>query len=123
MTWMSNLVRYFGVLGDPRQAPEKIEGLPPYALRQAIEALLRSGWIKTFEYEGEDAWVDYARVDLRRGRSKLKLEWDQESGGTVEGPHAELDELRVLDPWLRMQRGAQPADEEFAHGARAYHRR
>jgi hypothetical protein len=42
-------------------------------------------------------------VDLRRGRSKLRLEWDQDSGGTVEAPRAVLDELRVLDPWMQMR--------------------
>ncbi|MFK3737158.1 hypothetical protein [Massilia sp. TN1-12] len=103
MTWISHIVRYLGVLGDPRLEPETIEGLPPFALRQANDALRRQGWVTTYEYVGEDAWVDYARVDLRKGRSKLKLEWDQESGGTVAGPRAVLDELRVLDPWTNMQ--------------------
>jgi len=103
MAWLSHFVRYLGVLTDPRLVPETIDGLPPFALRQALDGLLRQGWIKTFEYVGEDAWRDYARVDLRRGRSKLKLEWDQESGGTVAGPHAVLAELRVLDPWTCMQ--------------------
>ncbi|MDN4051802.1 hypothetical protein QPK32_01715 [Massilia sp. YIM B02763] len=77
--------------------------MPPFALRQAQGALVRQGWVTTYEYVGEDAWVDYARVDLRKGRSKLKLEWDQESGGSVAGPRAVLDELRVLDPWTDMQ--------------------
>ncbi|HEY1228569.1 MAG TPA: hypothetical protein VGF26_14730, partial [Ramlibacter sp.] len=54
-------------------------------------------------YGGEDVWVDYARVDLCKGRSKLRLEWDQESGGSIEGPRAVLADLRVLDPWTCMQ--------------------
>jgi len=103
MTWLSHFVRYLGVLNDPRLAPETIEGLPPFALRQATDALLAQGWIRTFEYMGEDAWIEYARVDLRKGRSKLKLEWDQESGGSIAGPRAVLDELRVLDPWTHLQ--------------------
>jgi hypothetical protein len=107
MTWLSRLVRYMGVLGDPQLRPGTIEGLPPFALRQAVETLLRSGWITTFEYNAEDAWVDYARVDLRKGRSKLKLEWDLDSGGSVAGPRAVLHDLHVLDPWTQMQ--AQPA--------------
>jgi hypothetical protein len=92
-----------GVLGAPQLEPGTIEGLPPFALRQAVESLLRSGWIKTFEYIADDAWVDYARVDLRNGCSKLKLEWDQDSGGSVAGPRAVLHELHVLDPWTQMQ--------------------
>jgi hypothetical protein len=103
MTWLTHIIKYFGVLGDPMLVPNTIGGLPPFALRKAIDSLLRSGWIKTFEYEKDDAWVDYARVDLRKGRSKLRLEWDQESGGSVEGPRAILDDLRVLDPWTQFQ--------------------
>ena len=103
MAWLTQFVRYVDVLGDPQLAPNTIEGLPPFALRQAVENLLRSGWLKTFEYERDDAWIDYARIDLRKGRSKLKLEWDPDSGGSVEGPRAVLDELHVLDQWTCMQ--------------------
>jgi hypothetical protein len=103
MTWLTEMVRYVDVLGDPALAPNTIEGLPPFALRQAVDSLVRGGWIKTFEYDKDDAWVDYARIDLRKGRSKLRLEWDQESGGSVEGPRAVLDELHVLDPWTSLQ--------------------
>jgi hypothetical protein len=103
MTWFSHFVRYLSVLGDPRLEPGSIEGLPPFALHQTVDALLAAGWITTYEYAGDDAWTDYARVDLRKGRSKLKLEWDQESGGTIDGPRAVLAKLRVLDQWTRMQ--------------------
>jgi hypothetical protein len=105
MTWISEFVRYLSVLGDPRLEPGTVEGLPPFALRQTVDALQGAGWITTYEYAADDAWVDYARVDLRKGRSKLRLEWDQESGGSIEGPRTVLDELRVLDPWTRMQAG------------------
>jgi len=103
MTWISEWVRYFGVLADPQLEPNTIDGLPPFALRKTIDSLLRDGWIKTFEYDKDDVWIEYARIDLRKGRSKLKLEWDPESGGSIEGPRAVLDELRVLDPWTQMQ--------------------
>jgi len=103
MAWISHLVRYLGVLGDPQLHPELISDLPPFALRQTVESLLRSGWIKTFEYDADDAWIDYARVDMRRGRTRLRLEWDLDTGGTVEGPRAVLDELHVLDPWTHVR--------------------
>jgi hypothetical protein len=103
MTWISQFVRYLSVLGDPILEPGTIEGLPPFALRKTVDVLLANGWITTYEYGGEDAWTEYARVDLRKGRSKLRLVWDQESGGSVEGPRSALDGLRVLDPWTQMQ--------------------
>jgi hypothetical protein len=107
MTLFSKIIRYVGVLRDPALHPESIAGLPPFALRKALETLRGSGWIRTYEYNGDDAWVEYARVDLRKGRSKLRLEWDPDSGGSVEGPRAVLDELHVLDPWTQMHgRGA-----------------
>ena len=97
--WMARL----GVLGDPQLHPELISDLPQFALRQTVESLLRSGWIKTFEYDADDAWIDYARVDMRRGRTRLRLEWDLDTGGTVEGPRAVLNELHVLDPWTHVR--------------------
>lgn len=101
MTWFANVFRYVGLVGEPPMVPAKIDGLPPFALRQAVDNLVRNGWIKSFEYAGDDAWVDYARVDLCKGRTKIKMEWDLDSGGTVAGPRAVLRELRVLDPWTR----------------------
>jgi hypothetical protein len=103
MTWFLKLVRYLSVLGEPRLEPGSIEGLPPFALRETVEALRGKGWITTYEYGGEDVWVDYARVDLRKGRSKLRLEWDQENGGSIAGPRVVLAALRVLDPWTCLQ--------------------
>jgi hypothetical protein len=103
MTWLSEFVRYMDVLGDPRLEPGTIDGLPPYALQKTLDVLRAGGWTQTFEYEGDDAWVEYARIDLRKGRSKLRLEWDPESGGSVEGPRTSLDELHVLDPWTHVR--------------------
>ena len=103
MTWFLKFFRYLSVLGEPSVEPGTIEGLPPFALRQTAEALRGKGWITTYEYAGDDIWVEYARVDLRKGRSKLKLEWDQESGGSIAGPRAVLEKLRELDPWTCMQ--------------------
>ena len=43
MTWLSRMVRYMGVLGDPQLRPGTIEGLPPFALRKAIERPVLAG--------------------------------------------------------------------------------
>lgn len=101
MTWISRLVRYMAILGDVRTEPGTVEGLPALALRQTAIALQADGWVTTYEYDGDDAWIEYARIDLRKGQSKIKLEWDQESGGSIDGPQAVLDALRLPDALAR----------------------
>lgn len=118
MTWILDFVRYLSVLGDPRLEPGMIEGLPPFALRETASALRMAGWITTYEYIGEDAWVEYARVDLRKGRNKLKLEWDPDSGGSIDGPQSVLEALRVLDPWLRKSGEGRIDYQKRSSGAR-----
>ena len=39
MAWISQFVRYLGVFNDPQLHPETISDLPPFALRQTLEAL------------------------------------------------------------------------------------
>jgi hypothetical protein len=95
-----------------------VEGLPPFALRETADALRVAGWITTYEYIGEDVWVEYARVDLRKGRNKLKLEWDPDSGGSIDGPQAVLDDLRVLDPWTRTFRQGRIDFQKRSSGAK-----
>jgi hypothetical protein len=100
MTWISEFVRYLSVLGDPRLEPGTVEGLPPFALRQTADALKAAGWTTTYEYNGDDAWIDYARIDMRKGRSKLRILWDPDSGGSIDAPQTVLEGLRPLDPWM-----------------------
>jgi len=58
-----------------------------------VEQLLEAGWRKTGEYEGFDAWIDYGRITLRRDWVRLKLEWDNWTEGSVEGPRATIEQI------------------------------
>ena len=62
-----------------------IKGIPTYEFRDLITTLKSEGWYVTYEYYGEDAWVHYAQVKLRHDLRRLTLEWDDKTGGSIEG--------------------------------------
>jgi len=65
-----------------------IQDIPTARFNALIQSLLSSGWSKTYEYTGFDAWIDYGRVDLKKGRARLRLSWDNWCEGEVRGPQA-----------------------------------
>jgi hypothetical protein len=62
-----------------------IKDIPTKKFNLLAESLIKSGWIKTYEYSGFDAWIDYGRIDLRKGNRRLKFEWDNWTEGSIEG--------------------------------------
>lgn len=62
-----------------------IKGIPTYEFMDLIKTLKSEGWYVTYEYYGEDAWVHYAQVRLRHDLRRLTLEWDDKTGGSIEG--------------------------------------
>jgi hypothetical protein len=64
----------------------RLEGIPTEKFNDILKAHLSSGWQKTYVYEGFDAWIDYGRVDLRRGRERLRFEWTNWLEGEISGP-------------------------------------
>jgi hypothetical protein len=70
-----------------------IKGIPTYEFRDLIKALKSEGWYVTYEYFGDDAWVSYAQVKLRHDLRRLNLEWDDKTGGSIEG---EADLIRGI---------------------------
>ncbi len=63
-----------------------IQDIPTEQFNNIIRQYQQFGWNKTYEYGGFDAWIDYGRVDLRKGFSKLRFEWDNWCEGEVQGP-------------------------------------
>jgi len=60
---------------------------------ELVGGFAASGWTKTYEYAGYDAWIDYGAIRLRKGRWKLKLEWDNWTEGSIEGRPEVLEEI------------------------------
>ena len=58
-----------------------------------VDRLVASGWRCKSEYSGFDAWIDYGKIKLRKGRAKLTLEWDNWTEGSVEGPRRVVEEI------------------------------
>lgn len=63
-----------------------IKDIPTDQFNSLARQLIESGWKKTDEYAGFDAWIDCGRIKLRKDGSKLSLEWDNWTEGSVEGP-------------------------------------
>lgn len=63
-----------------------IKDIPTERFNALLVKLQSRGWRKTGEYTGFDAWIDYGKVRLRKGPSRLTLEWDNWTEGSIEGP-------------------------------------
>ncbi len=61
--------------------------------------LATSGWKQTGEYCGFDAWIDYGCVNLKKNGVLLKLEWDNWTEGSVEGPRQIIAALARENGW------------------------
>ena len=70
-----------------------IKDIPTKQFNELAEKLIAAGWRKTSEYEGVDAWIDYGRIRMRKGRVRLTLEWDNWTEGSIEGPRTVLEDI------------------------------
>ena len=70
-----------------------IKDIPTDEFNALARQLIASGWKKTFEYGGFDAWIDYGRIKLRKDGIKLNLEWDNWTEGSVEGPRSIIETI------------------------------
>jgi hypothetical protein len=70
-----------------------IRDIPTDQFNALAQQLIATGWKKTYEYTGFDAWIDYGRIKLRKDGSKLNLEWDNWTEGSVEGPRSIIEAI------------------------------
>ncbi len=70
-----------------------IQDIPTDDFNRMLEFHTQSGWLKTYEYDGFDAWIDYGKVKLSKDGRKLKFEWDNWSEGEISGKAADIDIL------------------------------
>jgi hypothetical protein len=68
-----------------------IQDIPTDDFNRILEFLLLEGWVKTYEYDGFDAWIDHGKVKLVKENSKLKFEWDNWCEGEITGKAKDID--------------------------------
>ena len=76
-----------------------IKDIPTEKLNEIRELLISDGWQQYYEYSGFDAWIDYGCVKLKRDRTKLMIEWDNWTEGSIEGRR---ETIRALGKLLGM---------------------
>ncbi|MDO6720310.1 hypothetical protein Q4575_12910 [Psychrosphaera sp. 1_MG-2023] len=70
-----------------------IQDIPTDNFNRILEFHLKNGWIKTYEYDGFDAWIDYGKVKLSNEGRKLKFEWDNWREGEISGKASDVEAL------------------------------
>ena len=50
-----------------------------------LDFCLKNGWVKTYEYDNFEAWIDYGKVKLVKENRVLKFEWDYWFEGEISG--------------------------------------
>ncbi|MDR8523183.1 hypothetical protein [Shewanella fidelis] len=70
-----------------------IQDIPTDDFNRILEHHLSDGWVKTYEYDGFDAWIDYGKVKLIKYGVKLNFEWDNWCEGEIIGKAKDIDSL------------------------------
>jgi hypothetical protein len=65
--------------------------IPTPRFNQVLDALRDDGWTVSYEYDGYDAWIDYGRLDLQSGDTKLRFAWTNYTEGEISGPRSTLE--------------------------------
>lgn len=90
---LARAYRYFAKLRFRSLGLATIKDIPTDNFNALMGSLQASGWHKTYEYDGMDAWIDYGMVKLRKGDTELTMEWDNWTEGSIEGPAATIETL------------------------------
>ncbi|SDK77157.1 hypothetical protein [Microbulbifer yueqingensis] len=91
-----------------------IKHIPTGKFNTLLESLIRSGWKRTYIYDGMDAWIDYGQVKLKKDGVRLNCEWDNWNEGSIEGPASDIQEigerygLRVSGEWRWSESDPKP---------------
>ncbi|WP_051252688.1 hypothetical protein [Ferrimonas kyonanensis] len=70
-----------------------IQDIPTDDFNRIIEFHINNGWVKTYEYDGFDAWIDYGKVKLSKEGFELKFEWDNWCEGEISGKAKDIEFL------------------------------
>jgi hypothetical protein len=89
----TRLGRIFEQLDVAVRGWQRLEGIPTARFNEILNACLREGWRKCYEYENFDSWIDYGRVDVRHGYETLRFEWTNWLEGEISGAPSILREI------------------------------
>ena len=70
-----------------------ITDIPTDDFNRLVSDLVDEGWKPGGVYDGLDAWIDYGSLHLRKGRTRLLLEWDNWTEGSLEGPKKAVEAI------------------------------
>lgn len=93
MHWLAQLLRRLAKLRFRLLNLATIRDIPTDQFTALARDLAAKGWRKYGEYDNFDAWIDYGSVSLRKGFTKLKLEWDNWTEGSIEGPRQIIEAI------------------------------
>lgn len=105
MRFIAQVIRFFPKLRFKLLGLATIKDIPTSQFNSLIDEFRSDGWQMIYEYQGFDSWIDYGCIKLKKGPIKLKLEWDNWTEGSIEGPKktiesiANLFKLSVTDEW------------------------
>lgn len=93
MTFIAKLMRRFAKWRFRVRGLATIADIEDSDFSDILAALEADGWKVYARYFGVDARIDYDCVRLKRSGIKLKCEWDNWDGWSIEGPALALGEL------------------------------
>ena len=60
---------------------------------EILEQLLGNGWVKLYEYDAIDAWIDFGKVKIKKNNTILTFEWDNYMEGVIIGNKNEIEQI------------------------------
>jgi reverse gyrase len=70
-----------------------IENIDTDLFNEILKQFLDSGWLKIYEYEAVDAWIDFGKVKIKKDKTVLTFEWDNYMEGVIIGNKSEIDQV------------------------------
>jgi hypothetical protein len=93
MNWLARFLRTLAKVRFRLLRHSTIKDVPTDQFNDLIRSLIESGWTRTSEYDGLDAWIDYGYIRLRKNFTSLKCEWDNWTEGSIEGPRSVVEAI------------------------------
>ena len=83
-----------------------IENIETDLFNEILEQLLGNGWVKIYEYDAFDAWIDFGKVKIKKYNTILTFEWDNYMEGVIIGNKNEIEQVAKQ---FRLQSSSVPS--------------